>query len=292
MFSSIFKKWDVEQVWQAINLWIQGENTESHSIDSGLLSKHAIRLLCVDDDTDFCDYMRSFADAMHMTFFEAHSVSEAKEQILSYPFHVFIIDGHLPDGSGIDLIAWVRKEQAIMCPIVFISRIYHDATSFRVLKEKLNVEYVLDKPIKDQDVKELFNCLATSCGNESELENPPEDFLAEIKKNYNKSIYDKIDRLEKMILDVQKQPTLENLQLFKTEVHKIAGSSGSYGFTKVSELCKQCEIEIEQRMQEVKNQQLDINWLNSLDEFFAQVKKYFQLPSKKNEENSQKKTQD
>jgi CheY-like chemotaxis protein len=233
-------------------------------------------ILCVDDDVDFCAYMQRMAVPLQIALEKAYTMEEAKQKIEEgRSLDAFIIDGHLPDGSGFELVAWIREKQGLEVPIAFLSRIYQDATSFRLLKEQLNVNYVLEKPLSPQDATHLFEELI-SYTKEGGSEEVPEDLLADLKNQYYKSIYDKVERLQRQILAVQRQPTTENLKTLQTEVHKIAGSSGSYGFLKVSKLCKDLEAQIIDRLNSgapPSNQ-----WLASLDQFFAQIKLYFQTP--------------
>lgn len=266
----------IYDLWQRAKNWLAdvvGQSSPKSSPDM-------LDFLCIDDDMDFGLYLRKLAKPYHINLHLAGSVSEAKQVINQFPyFQAFIVDGHLPDGSGFELIAWIRQEKHLDVPIGFLSRIYHDAKSFRLLKETLQVNCVLDKPLKPEEVRQLFKQLST---NQSSLSlNPPQldEILAEIKDEYRKSIYSKIERLEEFILNVQKKSDVSSLQELKVEVHKLAGSSGSYGYPKVSEICKIMEIELIKQIDLAKYSKPSPQFINSLDEFFTQVKMYFQMIS-------------
>lgn len=237
------------------------------------------RVLCVDDDPDFCLYLERLAHSMGLQLDKAYTIAEAKQKIEeNQDYQAFLIDGHLPDGSGFELVAWIRKKKTLPAPIGFLSRIYQDAASFRMLKETLNVNYVLEKPIQPDEVKQLLMKL---CHFETEslpaIKPFPDDVLAELRENYRKSIFDKVERLEKMILTFQKSPTSQNLQTLKGEVHKIAGSAGSYGYLAVSEICRKLEMDLNQQIELEKEGKLDQHLLLSLDDFYTKVKLAFQI---------------
>lgn len=286
MLPFFFKKWDEAQNWvrTAALLAIKGSLLSRSPLDLG------IKILCVDDDQSFCHFMQRLAYSMGIQLDAVHSIEEAKHAIEEWhDYRSFIIDGHLPDGSGFELVAWIREKHAMSQPIGFISRIYQDAKSFRVLKEKLKVDFVLDKPIRPVEAHQLLMQL---CRLEkmSALHDPfSSELLAELKTTYQKSIADKVERLERMILAVEKNPVLGNLQALRGEVHKIAGSAGSYGYMAVSELCKKLELELISQIDWAKKAQINPQWLLSLDEFFTQIKLHFQMefPEEEMQEGSQ-----
>lgn len=223
--------------------------------------------------------MQQLASSLGIQLDVAYSIQEAKQAITEdSSYKAFIIDGHLPDGHGFELVAWIREKKALTLPIGFISRIYQDAASFRILKQSFKVDYVLEKPIKAEEVHQLFMQICHLTDKQTaQQESFPDEILADLKVNYQQTILDKVERLEKMILNVQKDPSIENLQTLRGEVHKIAGSAGSYGYLVVSDLCKNLELDLIKQMDLAKQGQLNDAWLASLDEFFTQIKIHFQM---------------
>lgn len=270
-----------QKKWREAQNWLKGTAFKSFpSLSREKDLAHPIcQMICIDDDKSFCIFMQQLAHSIGIQMDVAHAIQEGKELIEANPeYKSFIIDGHLPDGSGFELVAWIREKKGIALPIVFISRIYQDATSFRLLRESLKVNFVLEKPIRPAEVQQLFAQLCHSMSLQPAMQEPfSDELLLDLKISYQKTISDKVERLEKMILDVQKKSSIENFQILKGEVHKIAGSAGSYGFLAVSDLCKNLELELAKQIDLTKQNQFNAAWLASLDDFFTQIKLHFQM---------------
>lgn len=234
-------------------------------------------LLCVDDDKDFCLYLQGIAGKLNIRLEMAHSMEEGRKKLEGQEkYQGFIIDGHLPDGSGFELVEWTREKKGLKEPIIFLSRIYQDAGSFRTLKEKLKVEFVVDKPIDPLEMALLLKQVCQLTIVPGEMPEKIQGEFDEIMIRYQESIPGKIERLEEEILNLQRNPSLENLHIFKNEIHKISGSAGSYGYMKVSELCKKMEKKIDDQSRAASDG-IGKEWLESLDEFFTQIKLNFQI---------------
>lgn len=266
------------KMWKQIHYWLN--LSREALIPLNVNSKAVLhRLLCVDDDKDLCLYLKKVASYQNVLVEVAYTFSDAKKKIeKEAPFEAFLIDGHLPDGSGFDLVAWVRAKYPNI-PIIFLSRVYQDAASFRLLKEKFNVDYVLEKPLTLEKIdlvfKQLWRQVPLSQSNDEQAQ--LEAFIADIKRDYRHSIYEKLEKIEKLIVNLQRKPILDNLINLKKEIHYIGGSSGSYGFPEVGEICQALEIELDKQLNQIKKGSLDSDWLASLDDFFSQLKLYFQI---------------
>jgi DNA-binding response OmpR family regulator len=275
MLSFFSKKWKQAQDWI--------KRASFQAIQRSILVKENLgqcvcRILCVDDDRNFCLFIQRLAHSIGIKIDAVYSIQEAKRAIEDYPnYQAFIIDGHLPDGSGFEIVAWIREKKELKTPIAFISRIYKDAKNFRILRDKLKVDYVLEKPILSLDIHQLLMQLCRLTSQPAKEDPFSDDLLAELKVSYQKTISDKVERLENMILAFQKNPTIDHLQALKGEVHKIAGSAGSYGYMAVSDLCKNLELDLIKQIDFAKTDRLDRQWLFSLDDYLTQIKLHFQI---------------
>lgn len=272
ILSYFSKKWKEAQFWIKTATFQAIEFTKNHP------EKPVCKILCVDDDRSFCRFVKHLARSLGVQLDAVYSVHEAKQMIEDNPnYQAFIIDGHLPDGSGFEIVAWIREMKKLATPIGFISRVYQDSKSFRILKESFEVEYVLEKPIRSSEVHQLLKQLCYPILQSSSHEVFPDDLMLELQADYNKTISDKIERLEKMILAIQKAPTVDHLENLRWEVHKIAGSAGSYGYEGASELSKNLELDLIKQIELARQGQLRHDWLFVLDDFFSQIKLHFQI---------------
>lgn len=234
-------------------------------------------ILCVDSDPEFCKYVAQLAIGIGATCEIALSIEDAKQKIEeNLLYSVFVIEETFVDGSGFELIAWIREKKRMDIPVIFLSLVQQDAISFRILKESLRVDYVLEKSVPP---KEIVNLLSELCSINYQLgqKSLSEHALPDIKASYQKSIFDKVERLENLIRRVKKNPNQKNFQDLRTEIHKLAGSSGSYGYVNVSSLCKELEVDLTHQMELIKEASFDLNWLNVLDHFFTDLKLHFQI---------------
>lgn len=101
--------------------------------------------------------------------------------------------------------------------------------------------------------------------------------LQELKLKYDKTKNEKIEFLKRLIRILQEEPNEEHLGEFRTAVHNMGGSAGSYGYSSVSNLCKEMDSQTRERLE--TKVALDKHWLLSLDKFLDKVKFGFQEPS-------------
>jgi len=230
------------------------------------------QFLLVDDDQDFCQFLNQIAIRENIVLQIAPSFRQAIQQIKLNKFDGFIIDGYLPDGSGLDLISYIKFEMELEGPVAFISAGYNDLDSFRRLKTEYSVDYVLNKPLYEEKVAELLKRMAGQIP-----ETDIDDFLKDLRDEYNDTIIGKLEKIEMLGNRLMSQPVRENIMALKAEVHKIAGSAGSFGYYEVSRLCKELEITLSNVSDK---QQYDfIQKSDIMPLFLHKLKIAFQLPS-------------
>lgn len=99
----------------------------------------------------------------------------------------------------------------------------------------------------------------------------------ELKLKYDKTKNEKVELIERLVRALQQNPNEEHLAEFRTTVHNIGGSAGSYGYTSVSNICKEMDSQAYERLDLKAN--LDKHWLSSLDHFLEKIRSGFQEPS-------------
>lgn len=70
--------------------------------------------------------------------------------------------------------------------------------------------------------------------------------MDELFQEYRKTIFQKIDTIQELVEGVNQHPSKETLEPLKQAVHKLAGNSGSYGYTNVTDLCRQWETRLKE----------------------------------------------
>lgn len=71
-----------------------------------------------------------------------------------------------------------------------------------------------------------------------------QDTLKKLSQKYREEIPEKLKLLRKYIDELKSDPQESTLKALRLEVHKMAGSAGSFGFPRTSEICKEFEKEI------------------------------------------------
>ncbi|MFT4552735.1 MAG: diguanylate cyclase (GGDEF)-like protein [Chlamydiales bacterium] len=230
------------------------------------------KVLLIDDDADFCKYVQHTAVSFQNISLEVTgTVEEAKNVAAKSAFDAYIVDGYLPDGSGLDLLQWLDgKAGGKQKFVAFVSSGFQDAKSFRELKETLGVNLLLNKPIAAKDLEYLFSQII------DEKRGLVEDaILDKLQKEYERNIFDKVEMLEELTKTVSEDPNPENLEKLKYELHKIAGSAGSFGYNKATEVCRNLELEIIDRLK--GDIPISKSWAKNLTEgFMNSYKKAFQ----------------
>lgn len=230
------------------------------------------RWLVIDDDDDFRAFVVRHLENYGVSVQDVPSVSEAKRVIQGTNYDIFIIDGYLTDGSGVELAKWIRENVRRHVIKIFVSSRYSDAKSFKQLNDEKLFDYILNKPITPEDLQKLVSILKAK--DQAKLEDET-DFMDDLREEYQATICDKIVQLEELTEKLIDDGTPESLQMLTRAVHKIAGSAGSYGYTDASVLCKEQEKMLLDKMSQ--EGEFSQAWLFSLVDFLRELKKAFQL---------------
>ena len=111
----------------------------------------AVRILIVDDDAVFRQQvLKPQLERCGYQVLEAGRLHEADDVMKGLPPDLMILDGLLPDGSGAEYVAQLRR-RGIYVPIIFVSAFWKDAAAFRQLTD-LGVREILTKPIQADDL--------------------------------------------------------------------------------------------------------------------------------------------
>ncbi|WP_068470046.1 response regulator [Candidatus Protochlamydia phocaeensis] len=239
----------------------------------------SLRFLCISIDSNFLAYLLNASDSINLSFDSCQSIEDAFKKIASNIYDVYLIDLSVSQEVITNLINAIRENNKNLFTIGIVAEDY-SSPNLMGFKERENIDFILQKPIFPQQIEHFFQDLrrrhvSSPAGNH-------ENRLLALQKEYDSSIFQKIEILTNLIKAVQKDPNLPQLNELHSEIHKMSGSAGSFGYDSVSILCKKKDEEIRNRIE--SNDFKDQNWLLSFNEFLQKIKFCFQTDSIKNPE--------
>lgn len=106
-------------------------------------------VLLLDDDANFRALVIPALESAGATVVQSAKGRDAMAELPKRDFAALIVDGLLPDTSG---IKWIRavREQGLDVPIIFISAFYRDLASYKQLTQELRVAEVIHKPLEPE----------------------------------------------------------------------------------------------------------------------------------------------
>lgn len=103
-----------------------------------------------------------------------------------------------------------------------------------------------------------------------------EQIVNKFRKSYVDTIPEKLNIILQLIDELNDHVNAETLKNLRLQIHKMAGSSGTYGFEQVSSYCKKFENELILKLEELKNSREDRPACrDSFYAYFEEIKKGF-----------------
>ena len=197
------------------------------------------RILLVDDDPNFCNLIITLLSQFDHNVVQAATAEDAMLKIKSNPdFQLMIIDGLLPDTTGIDLIHKLRIEEKLDTKIIFISAFWRDLSTFKKLTSHYNVSSVLSKPISPKEFKLHIKSILLS---DSILTLPgkadstisPENEIYKSEEDEDNTNKDSIS--PELIQNIVAVDENENLQLEEDDIENENLITNKHGFNNTNE---------------------------------------------------------
>lgn len=211
-----------------------------------------IIICCITADHSLTDHFENSSKLLEIKAVTARSLEEASAQFAAAAVDGVVLDPTLPESASIDLAKWVHEKLGNSSLMVMIQR-----------------------PIESDTIHDFFKTFV-------EKVKKDRSFFKEIQEEYKQSIPQKIAKLEELVDQMRKTILLEPLEALKFHVHKIAGSSGIYGYRDVSVLCKQFEQELISKIQLLKEAAAppspNAEWIADFDSKLAKIKQGFDKP--------------
>ncbi|MEC0238556.1 response regulator [Paenibacillus dokdonensis] len=143
--------------------------------------------LLVDDDYFVVTALEKKIDWKALSIeniFTAYNVSQAREILQQHPVHILICDIEMPQGNGLELLAWIREEEYIV-QTIFLTN-YADFNYAQKAIELQSFDYFL-KPIEFDKLTLIIRKAVSKANEEKNIEKAiKEGYLW--KKNQNKIV--------------------------------------------------------------------------------------------------------
>ena len=206
-------------------------------------------ILLLDDDLKLTE---GYALILRQRGFTVHLAGRAREatRILDRePVDLVVVDGLLPDGSGIDFVGTLRARPKAL-EVIFLSAFFRDLQSHRRLVDELHVSAVLRKPLPAQELAiHVEACLERTAA--PGIRPPPalvepspppvgEAAFAALRVSYAASLPAQLEILKGLLQEARAggAPARERAHLL---AHRLHGTAGSYGHQEVSSAARQIE---------------------------------------------------
>ncbi|HEY9871132.1 MAG TPA: response regulator [Candidatus Obscuribacterales bacterium] len=194
-------------------------------------------VLLVDDDQQFRQLAVQVLEQRQCKVFQASSGQQAWQLLGGTHPDLIIVDGVLPDVSGVDWIAELRL-RGDTTPIIFISGHWWDPDTLQRLFREYGVSLFVHKPIIPEAFSEevQFLLARSSTASPPGAEQDLQDELDKLRREYASKLPDKLDDLRRAVNAARERANESSLlNQAKSLAHKIRGTAGSYGFTTIGE---------------------------------------------------------
>ena len=205
-------------------------------------------VLILDDDPDLRALLVNALRLHSLEALEAASAAQARQLLAQHRPDAVIVDGHLPDESGLDFIAELRSRDQSL-EIIFISAQCQDLKTLRKLTREYQVSLVLSKPFDAQqlagELQELLVKPSQPASHPPDSESE-EDELQQMMETLSR---DYRERLPQKLLDLEQalqaaQVDSEKIPQARTLAHRLHGSAGSYGLHELGDWVGKIEAQL------------------------------------------------
>ncbi|MBC7905681.1 MAG: bacteriohemerythrin [Rhodospirillaceae bacterium] len=117
----------------------------------------SLRVLVVDDNQNFCQVMRTILEGVGISDIRtAADVATAKAALQGTGLDMVVSDWHVGKDSGLDLVAWIRRQSQLeKLPVLMLSG--HERVASRDVALNAGADEFMEKPIS---ARGLLICLA------------------------------------------------------------------------------------------------------------------------------------
>jgi diguanylate cyclase (GGDEF)-like protein len=226
-------------------------------------------VLILDDDRDFRELLQQVLETRGCIVHHATRLAEARHLLKAQKPVLMIVNGLLPDGTGIQFIE-ERRKAGDPTKIVFLSAFWRDMKTYSSLTRNFDVALVLHKPIGGLEFAEYLDSLlgpqvppapalqpAVLTSDALAADVPlisveaeagePDLLAAGLKKmrvDFEGKLAARLEELAHAIEQAKRHPASEWLDQATRFSHRLLGTAGSHGLHEVSHAAAQIEAEL------------------------------------------------
>jgi diguanylate cyclase (GGDEF)-like protein len=219
-------------------------------------------VLLLDDDPYFRRQLTPVLEERGYTVVEAGRASLASRKLAESRLDAAIVDGLLPDTSGMEWIAELRAGGSEI-PVVFVSAFYRDLRSYKRLTQELGVAKVLYKPLAPDALADVLTGLIGPAerpirrvhDSDSDVFYVPPDVMTELlpdsepprsleqmRRSYVEVLPAIVQRLVQAARRARTAPAdIDLLRDLRRQAHEVRGTAGSYGMHEVGKAAGRIE---------------------------------------------------
>jgi two-component system, NtrC family, response regulator HydG len=112
------------------------------------------RILVTDDDVTFTLILKKFLERNGYTIEVSHNVQDAVEKATKTKIDLYLLDYHLPDGNGLDIVSKL-KQNALSAPVIMMTS--YNEVRLAVKAIKMGVFDYITKPVNQEELLMLIN---------------------------------------------------------------------------------------------------------------------------------------
>ncbi|WP_436317861.1 TMAO reductase system sensor histidine kinase/response regulator TorS [Vibrio agarivorans] len=238
--------------------------SSSSSLSSLPLSTGPLTILLVEDNPVNQLVAQGFLDKLGHTHYTAQNCQQAQELLLEHTFDLALFDINLPDGSGVELLEWTRKQGLEFMPVLAVSAHVFDEEVTEYLAagfdgfvgkpiEQQKLQRAINDVIGDEQDSSLLNQIVHSAEHEvislSQVSTKTTIDIASLERDCEVLGKAKMAQLIDLFATTSEQ-TLREMDAMLSEeghcksdkplaelAHRMKGSAASLGLTQVFEQC-------------------------------------------------------
>lgn len=116
--------------------------------------EHVVRSLIIDDEADTCTLISHLLSKRKILNKSVYNLNDSKKLLKEHHFDLIFLDNHLPDGTGIDFIPYLKNISPQ--PEIIMITASQDLPAGNTLYKK-GIDWFLPKPLHSKTINEVID---------------------------------------------------------------------------------------------------------------------------------------